>query len=107
MRDLVVEQPWRQVCKGNELFQIFANSNDQYRCNVEDILLEMDRILRPEGAVIFRDQADVLMQVKGIVKGMRWNTKMVDHEDGPLVSEKVLFAVKQYWVAGDNSTSSA
>ena len=47
------------------------------------------------------------VQVKGIVKGMRWNTKMVDHEDGPLVSEKVLFAVKQYWVAGDNSTSSA
>lgn len=66
----------------------------------------MDRILRPEGAVIFREQADVLMQVKRIVKGMRWNTKMVDHEDGPLITEKVLFAVKQYWVAGDNSTSS-
>ena len=66
----------------------------------------MDRILRPEGAVIFRDQVDVLMKVKRIVRGMRWKTKMVDHEDGPLVSEKVLFAVKQYWVAGDNTTSS-
>ncbi|KAJ9163619.1 hypothetical protein P3X46_023268 [Hevea brasiliensis] len=79
----------------------------QYRCNMEDILLEMDRILRPEGAVIFRDQVEVLIKVKKIVGGMRWNTKMVDHEDGPLVSEKVLFAAKQYWVAGEhNSTSS-
>lgn len=104
IRDRVVEHLWRQVCKGNKLL---ANSNDQCRCNAEDILLEMDRILLPEGAVIFRDQANMLMQVKRTVKGMRWNTKMVDHEDGPLVSEKVLFAVKQYWVAGDNSTSSA
>lgn len=98
--------PWRQVWKENKLFQVFPDSNDQYRCGAEDILLEMDRILRPEGTVIFRDQVDVLMQVKRIVKGMRWNVKMVDHEDGPLVPEKVLFAVKQYWVAGNNTTSS-
>lgn len=65
----------------------------------------MDRILRPEGAVIFRDKADVLIEVKRIVQGMRWNTKMVDHEDGPLVPEKILFAVKQYWVAGQNVSS--
>ena len=66
----------------------------------------MDRILRPEGAVIFRDEVDVLMKVKRITAGMRWNTKMVDHEDGPLSSEKVLFAVKQYWVAVDNNATS-
>ncbi|KAH1246372.1 putative methyltransferase PMT2 [Glycine max] len=85
----------------NGVFSLYKNV-----CNAEDILLEMDRILRPEGAVIFRDQANMLMQVKRTVKGMRWNTKMVDHEDGPLVSEKVLFAVKQYWAVGDNTMSS-
>ncbi|CAM8981184.1 unnamed protein product [Rhodiola kirilowii] len=85
------------------LFSLYKN-----KCNFEDILIEMDRILRPEGAVIIRDQIDVLNKVNKIAKGTRWNTKMVDHEDGPLVREKVLFAVKQYWVAGDkgNSTSS-
>ncbi|KAK9277143.1 hypothetical protein L1049_006682 [Liquidambar formosana] len=83
---------------------VFSLYND--KCNVEDILLEMDRILRPEGAVIFRDEVDVLIKVKKIVGGMRWDTKMVDHEDGPLVSEKILVAVKQYWVVdGSNSTS--
>ena len=65
--------------------------------------MEMDRILRPEGAVIFRDQVDVLTKVKRIVSGMRWNTKMADHEDGPLVPEKILVAVRQYWVSGDNN----
>ncbi|XP_071702079.1 probable methyltransferase PMT2 [Rutidosis leptorrhynchoides] len=77
------------------------------KCSYEDILLEMDRILRPEGTVIIRDHEIEVMKVKKIVSGMRWNTKMVDHEDGPIVPEKILFAVKQYWVGGEfNSTSS-
>ncbi|KAJ4961855.1 hypothetical protein NE237_021765 [Protea cynaroides] len=86
----------------NGVFSLYRN-----KCKPEDILLEMDRILRPEGAIIFRDEVDVLIGLKKIVGGMRWNTKMVDHEDGPLVNEKVLVAVKQYWVVGGkNSTSS-
>lgn len=67
--------------------------------------MEMDRILRPEGAVILRDEVDVLIKVKKIIAGMRWDTKMVDHEDGPLVPEKILVAVKQYWVDRGNTTS--
>ncbi|CAI9112171.1 OLC1v1012577C4 [Oldenlandia corymbosa var. corymbosa] len=77
------------------------------KCSAEDILLDMDRILRPEGAVIFRDHAEVLSNVKTTVAGMRWNMKMYDHEDGPLVPEKILVAVKRYWVVGEtNSTYS-
>lgn len=74
---------------------------------MEDILIEMDRILRPEGTVIIRDQVHVLDKVKRIIAGMRWNTKMVDTEDGPLLPEKILFAVKQYWVAGENNTTTS
>ncbi|XP_060214601.1 probable methyltransferase PMT2 isoform X2 [Lycium barbarum] len=77
------------------------------KCEFEDILLEMDRILRPEGAVILRDNVDVLIKVKKIVVGMRWNFKLMDHEDGPLVPEKILVAVKQYWTLGDNNSTSA
>ncbi|KAK2355096.1 hypothetical protein P8452_75306 [Trifolium repens] len=84
----------------NGLFSLYKD-----KCNTEDILLEMDRILRPEGAVIIRDEVDVLIQVKKLIGGMRWNMKLVDHEDGPLVPEKVLIAVKQYWVTDGNSTS--
>lgn len=69
---------------------------------MEDVLLEMDRILRPEGSVIIRDDVDVLMKVKRMTNGLRWNSKSVDHEDGPLVPEKVLVVVKQYWVGGES-----
>lgn len=84
----------------NGIFSLYKD-----KCNTEDILLEMDRILRPEGAVIFRDDVDILGQVKRVVSGMRWKTKMVDHEDGPLISKKVLFAVKRYWVVGENNST--
>jgi hypothetical protein len=73
---------------------------------MEDILLEMDRILRPEGTAIIRDDVHVLTKVNRLALGMRWNTKLVDNEDGPLVREKILYAVKQYWVGG-NQTASA
>ncbi|KAK6133670.1 hypothetical protein DH2020_032580 [Rehmannia glutinosa] len=36
-------------------------------CDFEDILLEMDRILRPEGAIIFRGEVDVLVKVKKMI----------------------------------------
>ncbi|CAA6657212.1 unnamed protein product [Spirodela intermedia] len=61
----------------------------QNKCGMEDMLLEMDRILRPEGTVIFRDGVDILNKVR--------------KTDGPLVPEKILVAVKQYWV-GDGSS---
>jgi hypothetical protein len=63
---------------------------------MEDILLEMDRILRPEGTVILRDDVDVLLKVQRMAKGMRWKTLMANHEDS---REKLLFAVKRYWTA--------
>ncbi|XP_044504218.1 probable methyltransferase PMT14 [Mangifera indica] len=86
----------------NGVFSLYKNT-----CKLEDILLEMDRILRPEGAVIIRDEVDVLNKVRKIVGGMRWDSKLMDHEDGPLVPEKILIAVKQYWVGSSgNSTSS-
>ncbi|CAL9007017.1 unnamed protein product [Prunus brigantina] len=69
------------------------------RCEVEDILLEMDRILRPEGSIIFRDDVDVLVKVKSIMDAMQYDSTIVDHENGPRHREKILLAAKQYWTA--------
>ncbi|GER34967.1 S-adenosyl-L-methionine-dependentmethyltransferases superfamily protein [Striga asiatica] len=73
------------------------------RCEMEDILLEMDRILRPEGSLIVRDDVDMLVKVKKIADAMNWESRILDHEDGPLEREKLLFAVKLYWTAPANS----
>ncbi|WCJ26679.1 S-adenosyl-L-methionine-dependent methyltransferases superfamily protein [Euphorbia peplus] len=75
----------------------------QDRCDITFILLEMDRILRPEGAVIFRDTVEVLVKIKSIISGMRWNGQIVDHESGPFNPEKILVAVKTYWTADEAS----
>ncbi|XP_030932552.1 probable methyltransferase PMT16 [Quercus lobata] len=69
------------------------------RCDMEDILLEMDRILRPEGSVIFRDDVDYLVKIKSTLDAMQWDSRIVDHEMGPYQREKILLAVKQYWTA--------
>ncbi|GAA0164601.1 methyltransferase [Lithospermum erythrorhizon] len=71
----------------------------QDRCEMKDILLEMDRVLRPQGSVIFRDDVDNLVNVKSIVDRLQWESRLVDHENGPHVREKILIATKQYWTA--------
>ncbi|KVI10121.1 probable methyltransferase PMT15 [Cynara cardunculus var. scolymus] len=73
------------------------------RCEMEDIMLEMDRVLRPEGSLIVRADVDLLVKVKRIADGLNWESQIVDHEDGPLEREKLLFAVKLYWTAPADS----
>lgn len=78
------------------------------RCDILDVLIEMDRILRPEGAVLVRDEVDVLNKVMLITQGMRWECRMADHEDGPFVREKIMVCVKTYWVGvALNTTTSS
>lgn len=76
------------------------------RCEIEDILLEMDRILRPQGSVVIRDDVDIMVSVKSIADGLQWDNRMADHEDSPHVREKILIATKQYWTAGQNQEGS-
>ncbi|CAL9071699.1 unnamed protein product [Musa textilis] len=71
----------------------------QHRCDISDILLELDRILRPEGTVILRDTIDVLVKVQSITQRMRWKSQVMEHESGPFNPEKILVAVKTYWTA--------
>lgn len=59
----------------------------------------MDRILRPEGTVIFRDKVEIIVKIQEITQSMRWNSSIMDHETGPFNPEKILVAVKTYWTA--------
>ncbi|KAG6496331.1 probable methyltransferase PMT18 [Zingiber officinale] len=76
---------------------IFSTYQD--RCDITYILLEMDRILRPEGTIIIRDTVEVLTKVQAITDGMRWENQILDHESGPYNPEKILLAIKTYWTA--------
>ena len=60
------------------------------RCDITDIVLEMQRIVRPFGAIIIRDHVDVIVKVKKVIDQIRWNGKILHSENGPFHSEKVL-----------------
>lgn len=42
-------------------------------CGAEDLLIEMDRILRPDGFVIIRDKPSVINYIRKFVTGLRWD----------------------------------
>lgn len=60
------------------------------RCEVIDILLEMDRILRPEGALIIRDHVDIITVLKRESDRLKWHSRIVHTEKGPFDPEKLL-----------------
>ena len=55
-----------------------------------DIMLEMDRILRPDGAVIIRDKVDVVNEAKKVADRLQWQSHIIDTEFGPSHPEKIL-----------------
>ncbi|KAJ6817530.1 putative methyltransferase PMT2 [Iris pallida] len=83
----------------NGIFKLYEG-----KCKMEDVLLEMDRILRPEGTVVLHDDVNILIKVKKVIGGMRWDANLVSDGDGPLVQERILIAVKQYWTGGKEAS---
>lgn len=61
------------------------------RCDIIDIVLEMHRILRPNGAVIIRDKGDVILKVKEISDRIRWKgTLVAGEQDGHSNPEMIM-----------------
>ncbi|XP_072999598.1 probable methyltransferase PMT19 [Typha latifolia] len=69
----------------NGIFSLYMD-----KCDILDILLEMDRILRPDGAVIVRDHVDIVLKVKRAADQLRWQSRIVNSEEGPFSPEKLL-----------------
>ncbi|KAJ4746787.1 S-adenosyl-L-methionine-dependent methyltransferases superfamily protein [Rhynchospora pubera] len=67
------------------------------RCHLVDVLVEMDRILRPEGTVIIRDSHDVINKVTGIAHAIRWTSEVYENEPESNNDEKILVAKKTFW----------
>lgn len=63
------------------------------RCKPVNTLLEMDRILRPQGWVIFREKSSMLNQILPIIESLHWNIGLTFVEG----EEKLLVAQKTFW----------
>ncbi|KAK4787059.1 hypothetical protein SAY86_010892 [Trapa natans] len=67
------------------------------RCSLVDLMVEMDRILRPGGTIVICDSPEVIEKVDRVAQAVRWKT--VIHENGPESHDKgkILVAIKEFW----------
>ncbi|PWA89759.1 ankyrin-like protein [Artemisia annua] len=63
------------------------------RCKLESIIAEVDRVLRPEGKLIVRDNIEILPEIENMVKSMHWNIHLSynKEKEGLLCVEKTLW----------------
>lgn len=67
------------------------------RCSLVDLMVEIDRILRPEGTVIIRDSPEVIDKVERIAPAVRWTASIHEKEPESHGREKILVATKNFW----------
>jgi hypothetical protein len=71
-------------------------------CSLEDLLIEMDRVMRPHGYAIIRDTAPVINYIKKLLPALRWDdwSSEVKPKEDALSSgddERVLIVRKKLW----------
>ncbi|KAH0861887.1 hypothetical protein HID58_079098 [Brassica napus] len=125
MSTLVERMCWRIAAKRNQTvaFSTYPRTYDLLHawtvfsdikskgCSVEDLLLEMDRILRPTGFIIIRDKESIVESIKKYMKALHWEVVALekvttgseldqDNEDG---ENNVVFIVrKKLWLTSES-----
>lgn len=67
------------------------------RCHLVDVMVEMDRILRPEGTAVIRDSPEIIDKVQRIATAIRWELEVHESEPESQLEEKILVATKKFW----------
>lgn len=67
-------------------------------------MIEMDRILRPEGTVIIRDSPGMVARVVKVAKAIRWSFEISEAEPGAPGQEQILVARKEFWKVDNIAT---
>lgn len=62
---------------------------------MREILHEIDRVLRPGGFVLIREQKNVLSKVQQIAIALHWKTSIHSTDSGPMGMDKLLHCEKQ------------
>ncbi|TQD73970.1 hypothetical protein C1H46_040494 [Malus baccata] len=59
------------------------------RCDIVDVVVEMDRILRPGGYLVVQDTMEVIDKLRPILQSLHWSTA--------LYRDQFLFGKKSFW----------
>lgn len=60
-------------------------------------MVEIDRMLRPEGTVVVRDTPEVIDKVSRVAHAVRWRHTIYDKEPESHGRDKILVATKTFW----------
>lgn len=68
-------------------------SNLKKRCSLVAVVVEVDRILRPEGKLIVRDDVDTMHELEGILRSLQWKVQQTYSEGnaGLLCAKKTMW----------------
>ncbi|GAB2290651.1 Probable pectin methyltransferase qua2 [Dionaea muscipula] len=64
------------------------------RCNIHDLFVEIDRLLRPEGWVIMRDNAALIESTRGLTARLKWDARIMEVESNN--EERLLVCQKPF-----------
>ncbi|KAL3357517.1 hypothetical protein AABB24_017969 [Solanum stoloniferum] len=79
----------------NHLLSHYKNREEG--CLIEDIMLEMDRILRPQGFIIIRDEEPIISRIQALAPKFLWDVELHFLENHQRKTEPVLFCRKKFW----------
>ncbi|KAK1668787.1 hypothetical protein QYE76_056946 [Lolium multiflorum] len=67
------------------------------RCKLLGVFAEVDRILRPEGKLIVRDNAETVSELEGMAKSLQWEVRMTytKGNEGLLCVQKTMWRPKE------------
>ncbi|RWW00375.1 hypothetical protein BHE74_00025220 [Ensete ventricosum] len=67
------------------------------RCQLRAVVVEVDRITRPGGKLIVRDDVDTMSEIETMVKSMQWEIRLTYSKDneGLLCAEKTMWRPKE------------
>ncbi|KAH0871643.1 hypothetical protein HID58_078665 [Brassica napus] len=63
------------------------------RCNLVSVIAEVDRILRPQGTFIVRDDTEKIGEIEKMVESLKWDVRMTHSKYG----EGVISVQKSWW----------
>lgn len=79
----------------NHLFSHYKNREEG--CSLEDIMLEMDRVIRPQGIIIIRDEELIISRIRAIAPKFLWDVESHSLENEQKKTEPVLICRKKFW----------
>lgn len=64
-----------------------------FRCNKVAVIAEVDRILRPEGYLVIRDNVETIGEIESMAKSLHWDIRLTYSKNG----EGFLCIQKTFW----------